>query len=558
MRTIFLLAALLVSSAQLPAQIDLQLELISDAFGGITDIANAGDDRLFVVEKAGRIRILQANGQINNTAFLDISGQVSTDGERGLLGLVFHPDYPNNGYFFINYTNKDGNTVLARYQVASGDPALADPNSESILLTINQPYDNHNGGDLNFGPDGYLYISTGDGGSGGDPQDKAQDLTTLLGKILRIDVNSGPGSDPDYSLGSGYTIPNDNPLIDGAGGTLDEIWALGLRNPWRFSFDRQSGDMWIGDVGQEQLEEINFEPAGSPGGLNYGWRCYEGSQTYNLTNCGAASSYTFPAYEYGHDVGCSVNGGYVYRGKDYPSLYGLYLYSDYCTGRIWSLKNENGEWVSEELLRNAGGQFVTMGEDKRGELYFGSLNGSVYRVVDAGCTSDDSDLEIDDNPIASGTYQAGDSLSSAGTVAADAEVTFIAGNTIVLEAGFQAQANSTFRAMIGNCAPTANSVSELPEPEARTTLPPTLDLQVFPNPFRSETTIRYTLPEAASVDIRVWDLYGNAISRPVAQQKQEAGVYDVTFSQPELPAGVYLLVIRAGAAQRIGRMEIIR
>lgn len=553
MKTILLQMCLLLISWPALTQIDLQLDLVSNAFDKVVDIANAGDDRLFVVEKDGRIRILQANGAINGTPFLDIDAQVSSTGERGLLGLAFHPMYADNGYFFVNYTNNSGSTIVARYQVSAGNPDLADAQSETILLTILQPFDNHNGGDLSFGPDGYLYICTGDGGDGGDPQDNGQDTTTPLGKVLRIDVDNGTGSAPDYEFGSGYTIPTSNPLADGPGNSLDEIWALGLRNPWRFSFDRLTGDMWIGDVGQGAWEEIDFEPAGSPGGLNYGWRCYEGDHTFNTTGCGAASLYTFPVHEYGRgDGSCSVTGGYVYRGADFPLLYGLYLYSDYCNGMIWGLKNEGGEWVNEPLFDSVN-QPTTMGEDYRGELYLGSLDGSLYRVVETACPN----LVVNDDPISGGTYQAGEVLTSSGTVANGSNVVFKAGTAIVLQTGFLAEAGSAFQALIEACTPAADLVARPPQTEEYRTMQPAPDLQLFPNPFRLETTIRYSLPEPATVDIRVWDLYGKPIAQPVAGQWQEAGVYNHVLSAQALPAGIYLVVFRAGARQEIGRMEVL-
>lgn len=555
MKQIFLPGLLLLGSISLSAQIDLQLDLISDAFSAVVDITHAGDDRLFIVEQVGRIQIIQADGEVNASPFLDIDTKVGSGGERGLLGLAFHPSYDENGYFFVNYTNNDGNTVLARYQVSANDPELADSQSETILLTIIQPYDNHNGGALKFGPDGYLYISSGDGGDGGDPLDLGQDTSTPLGKILRIDVNNGPGTDPDYTLGDNYTVPASNPLADGPGGNLDEIWALGLRNPWRFSFDRLTGDMWIGDVGQGQLEEIDFEAAGSPGGLNYGWRCYEGSQAYNTTDCGPASSYTFPVYEYNHDLGCSINGGFVYRGTEYPLLQGLYLYSDYCSGRIWGLQEIDGEWVNDQLLMVPASQFVTMGEDAQGELYLGNLKGEVFQITDRSCPGN---LAIDDMPISDDTYQANEMLTSSGTVENGSVVTFKAGQTILLKPGFQAQANITFRALIESCTPEANARLVIPSTEEQLSFYPALDLQIFPNPYRTETNIRYTLPETARVDIRIYDIYGQLVAQPLPAQQQEAGKYGLSFSAAELPAGIYLVVIRAGTKQQVGRMEVMR
>ncbi len=351
---------------------------------GIVNSGAANDDRLFIVQQGGLIRILQSDGSILPTPFLSLVGQVSTGGnEQGLLGLAFHPNYANNGYFYVNYTNLSGDTVIARFSVSSGDPNVADPTSQLILLTVDQPYTNHNGGDLHFGPDGYLYIGMGDGGSGGDPANYAQTMTSLLGKMLRIDVDSGAGSPPDCGGGSNYSIPSDNPLSDGPGGTCDEIWASGLRNPWRFSFDRHLGDMFIGDVGQNQWEEIDWQPASSIGGENYGWRCYEGDATFNLTDCGPASSYTFPVFTYSHvQSNCSVTGGYVYRGEQYPVLWGHYIFADFCSGRFWALHPDgDGEWQSIVLGQLQSLGVTSFGEDNLGELYVSNRsNGTIYRV----------------------------------------------------------------------------------------------------------------------------------------------------------------------------------
>ncbi|GIV32803.1 MAG: hypothetical protein KatS3mg031_0338 [Chitinophagales bacterium] len=359
------------------AQPVIGLQEIASGFNRPVDIAHCGDDRLFIVEQAGIIKILNPDGTINPRPFLDIRNKVESGGfEQGLLGLAFHPDYKNNGYFFVNYTDKGpgfGNTVVSRFQVSPSDPDSALASSETILFTIAQPYANHNGGDLNFGPDGYLYIGLGDGGSANDPGNRAQNPMDLLGKILRIDVNSI----------AGYRIPPDNPFVNDTT-TRDEIWALGLRNPWRFSFDRLTGDMWIGDVGQNAREEVNFQPASSMGGENYGWRCYEGTRPNNTTGCASAASYVAPVYEYVNPTfGCSVIGGYVYRGCRYPNLFGHYIFSDYCSGRFWSTVYSGGNWVTYDQGTFAN-SFTTFGEDRHGELYVaGSSGGRIYRITES-------------------------------------------------------------------------------------------------------------------------------------------------------------------------------
>jgi glucose/arabinose dehydrogenase len=339
-------------------------------------ITNAGDGsgRLFITLRAGFVVILGPKG-LNSTPFLDISALTTTDSERGLLSIAFHPSYRANGFFYINYTNLNGDTVIARYHV-SADPDVADPGSAAVLLTIPQPFANHNGGQLQFGPDGNLYIGMGDGGSGGDPLNNGQNLGTLLGKILRIDVD---GAFP-------YSVPLDNPFLS-TPGAMPEIWAYGLRNPWRFSFDRQTGDLFIGDVGQDSFEEVDFQPAASGGGENYGWRLMEATHCFNpASNCNDGSL-TLPVIEYSHAAGdCSISGGYRYRGTASPDLSGIYFYADFCTGKIWGATETSPGVFSSELIVDTGLSITAFGEDEQGELYvahFASPNGAVYEVRQA-------------------------------------------------------------------------------------------------------------------------------------------------------------------------------
>ncbi len=424
------------------AQINLSLNLVSQNFNNIVDIAHAGDKRLFIVEQPGVIKSVTFGGLIQSTPFLDIQSKVLWSGEMGLLGLVFHPQYKQNGYFYVNYIDKNQNTVLERYRVSQTDTTVADATSGTILLTFAQPYTNHNGGDLNFGPDGYLYISTGDGGSGGDPLDMGQNKTTFLGKILRIDVNAA----------FPYGIPSGNPFADGQGGNVDEIWSFGLRNPWRFSFDRLNGDMWIADVGQNAYEEINVEQSGSVGGNNFGWRCYEGNHVYNSTNCLPAASYTFPVYEYPHSEGCSVTGGYVYRGNAFPILQGNYLYADFCTGKIWSLKKDGTNWVNQQLFQNSSARFSTFGENKDGELFIGDLNGKLYQICELNTVANNPNLTINTNPILSGNYQTVNQINANGSVTNPSIVGFYAYKSIELGAGFRVDNGAVFKAYVGVCA----------------------------------------------------------------------------------------------------------
>ncbi|MEZ5031612.1 MAG: PQQ-dependent sugar dehydrogenase [Saprospiraceae bacterium] len=354
---------------------DILLEPVANGFSLPVDIKHAGDDRLYIVEKGGRIRISDLQGNVLATPFLDIDPIVNSQAnERGLLGLAFHPDYASNGYFFVNYTGNDGDTRISRFTRSAADPDQADPMSELVLLVVDQPFNNHNAGDLAFGPDGYLYVGMGDGGSGGDPGNRSQNPKEFLGKMLRLDVDGGMP----------YAIPADNPFA-GSADTLPEIWSLGLRNPWRISFDRMTGDLWIGDVGQDQWEEVDMEPAGSPGGLNYGWRCYEGFVPYNTGGCGPANSYYPPvfAYQNTNAIGCSITGGYVYRGSKHPTLYGKYIYTDYCTGIFWSLEPDGqGGWINTQLANLGNQEYVAFGEDVDGELYVAGIgSGIIYRIT---------------------------------------------------------------------------------------------------------------------------------------------------------------------------------
>lgn len=352
----------------------LNLEVFASGFADPVDIANAGDARLFIVEREGVIKIIDSSGEVLETPFLNISEKIESGyNEQGLLGLVFHPDYSVNGYFYVNYINNDENTVIARYSVSEDNENIADEESEYIIYEAEQPYVNHNGGDLNFGPDGYFYFGLGDGGSAGDPGNRAQDPEEKLGKIHRIDVD---GAEP-------FSIPADNPYY-GSEDTLETIWDIGVRNPWRISFDRLTGDMWIGDVGQNLYEEIDFEPAGSGGGFNYGWRCYEADEEFNDSGCDDESSYTFPIYTYFHSFslgGYAITGGYVYRGSEYPDLNGYYICADFVSGNWWTLKSDgSGGWLSQKI-DDLEADISTFGEDMNGELYCADLyEGKIYRI----------------------------------------------------------------------------------------------------------------------------------------------------------------------------------
>ena len=349
----------------------IQLEQIASGYTRPTFITHAFDDRLFIVEERGLVTIIQNGGRLP-TPFLDIQDRVNNQAnEQGLFTLVFHPDYTENGYFFINYTRADGSSVISRMSV-SDDPNRGNPASELVMLVIGQPYNNHNGGQMHFGPDGYLYIGMGDGGAAGDPLNHGQDATTLLGSMLRIDVNSDSER--------GYAIPPDNPYLD-IEERPNEIWGIGLRNPWRFSFDRLTGDLYVADVGQNAWEEIHLIPAGTPGGINFGWNIMEGRQCFRGSDCNQ-TGLDMPIWDYDHSNGCSITGGYIYRGEAHPELWGNYFFSDYCTGHIWALVPQaDGEPIVNLVLQTSLGP-ASFGEDANGEVYISDhRGGGIYRLT---------------------------------------------------------------------------------------------------------------------------------------------------------------------------------
>jgi glucose/arabinose dehydrogenase len=351
---------------------DVGLELVAEGFDQPVQVVDPGDGsgRLFVVEQPGRIRIVR-DGQVVPEPFLDLTDLVSCCGERGLLSVAFHPDYANTGQFFVDYTDTNGDTVVARYHVAPDDSNRADPASAEVILSVDQPAANHNGGLLLFGPkDGYLYIGLGDGG-GGNGQN-GQDLSTLLGKILRIDVDRMSSGLPFK-----YAIPPDNPFVDQPG-ARPEIWILGLRNPWRFSFDRVTGDLWIADVGSARYEEVNYQPAASSGGENYGWDLMEGAACRAEGGC---DEFVAPVSGFDRDEGCVVTGGYVSRGAGMPELEGAYLFADYCSGQVWGLvRDASNTWTRLGPVET-GLRISSFGEDAIGELYVVDIEGAIYRLV---------------------------------------------------------------------------------------------------------------------------------------------------------------------------------
>jgi len=517
----------------LSAQPVIDFQPFAAGFSQPVAIANAGDERLFVVEKAGRIMAVDASGKVQQEPFLDISDRVRSSGsEQGLLGLAFHPAYDQNGFFYVNYTDREGDTRISRFQVNAGDPGRSDAASEQLLLSASQPYANHNGGDLAFGPDGYLYIGLGDGGSGGDPQDISQNRQRLLGKMLRIDVDGG---DP-------YAIPPDNPFAE-TDETLDEIWALGLRNPWRFSFDRLSGDLWIADVGQNAWEEVHFQPADSEGGENYGWRCYEGNTEFNTSGCPDASQLTFPVHVYPHGgPACrSVTGGYVYRGDAFPNMQGYYIYADFCTGEVWGLFPEvEGAFANALLYDFNPSELVAFGERADGELYAAAFQqGAIYRLIDQCAAVEAPQIAFAEDilsvPDTFATYQwALDGEPLAGENSNELIPTSSGAFTVEMmtEAG---------------CTVTG-------EPFLITAVPGTIGVrwwQVLPNPFRDQLNLEMELTEPAAFQVKIYDTNG----RLVFSDRLERNVRWLRqYQLGELPGGLYFLSLERGKQQIVKKL----
>jgi len=379
-KSIYVLLIFIFTVAIANAQFTLQNAFPSLSFSNPVFVTHSDDgtNRIFVIEQAGRIKVFPNTQSVSAaTEFLNITDRVASGGEMGLLGLAFHPEYETNGYFYVNYTaNNPRRTIIARFQVTS-NPDSADKNSEYQVLFFNQPFGNHNGGWIGFGPnDGYLYIATGDGGDAGDPQNNAQRINTLLGKILCIDVDGG----------APYAIPSTNPFFDSTGNVQREIYAWGLRNPWRCSFDAVTGWFWAADVGQYTWEEIDI----IENGKNYGWRCYEGNHQYNTSDCNYPE-YIDPIYEYGHNPECSITGGYVYRGQEVPELVGKYIYGDYCSRKVWALDYDGINPPTNQFLLTASGAITSFGVDQNNEIYITSSNGIIYRFTPT-VTGSESDI----------------------------------------------------------------------------------------------------------------------------------------------------------------------
>ncbi len=519
------------------AQLQPDLELLASGFDSPIGIVNAGDDRLFVIEQRGHVQILNEDGSVPETPFLDLSDVVSQSGfETGLLGLAFHPNYSENGYFYVNYTREsDGTTVVSRFSANPANPGQADRESEVQMFTVEQPYDNHNGGQLLFGPDGYLYIALGDGGDAGDPHDNGQDLTTMLGKMLRIDVNA----DND----SAYVIPPDNPFIDDEN-ALDEIWAYGLRNPWRNSFDRLTGDFWIADVGQNDFEEVNFQPAGSSGGENYGWRCYEGNAPFNTEGCGDEENYVFPVYDYPHEgEGCSgsVTGGNIYRGAMYNGMYGVYVFADFCTGNVYTITPTSEGFDGTQLANFGEGEVTSFGEDQYGELYVVmQTSGEIHKLVETSdcnpvATIMDSDsafvivpdsslvLKAVYNPALDYQWHMNDEAIS-GEVQHELEVTE-EGNYLVHVTNPENGCTGISETVVVNSTSTSVALKELKQ------------VNVYPNPAKDVLYIE-GLPLAGKSQVSLFDSKGTALHNTLANVHGKMNILTNDF-----PSGMYYLRI---------------
>jgi glucose/arabinose dehydrogenase len=521
----------------LTAQVQLETRSFATGLDNPVDIVNAGDDRLFVVQQRGLIRILDLEGNVSDAPFLDLSGAVSQSGsETGLLGLAFHPDYHENGYFFVNYTRaSDGSTVVSRFSADENNPDLANLESEIQLLTVNQPYANHNGGQLLFGPDGYLYIALGDGGSGGDPNNYAQNRNILLGKILRIDV--------DAVNETGYGIPPDNPFVNDES-ARNEIWAWGVRNPWRNSFDRLTGDFWIADVGQNSREEINFQPAGSPGGENYGWRCYEGNQPYNQSDCAEAENYVFPVFDYNHEgSGCtgSVTGGYVYRGALFNEMFGVYIFADYCTGNVYTIASTPDGFKGDQLSNLSERGISTFGEDRYGELYLAKKStGEIYKVAATGDCKPVAKILTDDSTL---VLEPGSSIRLETLYHPALQYEWRkndepvpGGNQHELETAEEGIYTVHVTRPENGCTNISAPV-EVTTELTSVTLNALKDVKVYPNPVKNRLFIE-GLPATGKTSIRMVDAKGNVV-KTLDVSEQNA----IRISTRGLTAGIYFLKI---------------
>ena len=525
-RTLPLLAAsaALCAQGQTSSPVTLQLQQMANGLTRITDISHCGDERLFLTLQPGTIRILDGNGALLPSPFLDITGPVNNNGnEQGLLGLAFDPNYATNGYFYVHYTGGTGNgsSVISRFSVSTANPNVADPASEDTLFIWPQPYSNHNGGDLDFGPDGYLYVGFGDGGSAGDPLGNAQDLTDPLGDIIRIDV-----SDPTVD----YTIPPTNPHVGEGNGAMPEIWASGLRNPYRWGFDRLTGDLWIGDVGQNAVEEVDFWPAGDNSGPNFGWRCREGDiATPGIPQdpCGPAEDYVSPVavFSHGSQGWCSVIGGHVYRGTWYPHHYGRYIFTDHCAGDFITF----GEDFSlDTMLATETQGWSGIGEDLAGQLYIVNHNNGQMKKMYDPCPMDDPAITTDGDAL---TATEGDSYQwylNGDTIDGATSQTYLAG----VSGNYQVRVNfgSPCDLISDTLAFTVSAIKEGDQGR----------VAVFPQPAKDQVTL-----ERAEVGA-FWNVQLiDALGRTVHTTVWPIGLRQLVVPVGDLPAGSYVVRCQA-------------
>ena len=544
------------------AQYNFEVAFPNLTFSSALDLQNAGDgsDRLFAVERSGVIKVFPNQSTVNTTkTFLNITDRVTSGGETGLLGLAFHPNYETNGYFYVNYTAPSPlRTIISRFSVSSTNPDSADKNSELILLTYDQPYSNHNGGCVAFGPDGNLYIAAGDGGSGGDPQNNAQNITNLLGKIIRIDVDN-----PQVPFN--YGIPADNPFVDSTNVNIrKEIYAWGLRNTWRFSFDPVTGWLWAGDVGQGDWEEVDI----IQNGKNYGWRCYEGNHPYNLSGCNGV--YENPIWEYSHSLGFSISGGYVYRGENVPELYGKYICGDYVSARVWAINYDGINPATSTQITTAPGSITSFGVDENNELYLVSFNGKIYRftptivpveLISFNATIVEGKVRLDWY-TATETNNSGFTIQRSTDGATYENIFFIGGNgtstTRNVYSYLDESVSSGFYYYRLKQVDFDGSFEYLNVVAVDLGTPKEFVLeQNYPNPFNPRTVINYQVPVEGLISIKVYDVLGNEIKTLVDEQKSP-GIYSVELDATQLTSGIYFYKLSSGTFNSTRKMILLQ
>ena len=553
---------LILIHSTISAQYNFEVAFPNLTFNSALDLQNSGDgtNRIFVIEQDGIIKVFPNEQNATSTKiFLDITDRVSSGGETGLLGLAFHPNYEINGYFYVNYTAASPlRTVISRFQVSASNPDSADKNTEQILLEYNQPYSNHNGGCVAFGPDGYLYIAAGDGGSGGDPQNNGQSITTFLGKILRIDVDN-----PQPPLN--YGIPTTNPFIDSSNVNIKkEIYAWGLRNPWRFSFDFTTGWLWASDVGQGNWEEVDIIENGG----NYGWRCYEGNHTYNTSGCNGV--YESPIWEYSHSLGFSITGGYVYRGQNVPELTGKYIVGDYVSARVWAIDYDGVNPATSTQITTAPGSIPSFGQDENKELYLISFNGKIYRFVPTVVPVEliSFSAVIIENGIklnwftATETNNAGFAIERSLDGTNYSEIFFVGGNGTTTNRNVYTYLDKTAIAGInysrlkqidfdGSYEYSQVAIVNLGVPDKFI-----LD-QNYPNPFNPTTRISFYVPQHSFVTLKIYDLLGTEISTLVNEDRV-AGYHKIEFDATQLSSGIYIYKLSAGNFNDMKKMTVLK